>query len=354
MNKIAAGAVAGAVAAIGLVLTPSSALAADCGSPAEQAVFRTVTTPAVPAVEIDVLVIDSEATPEIPAVYEDVKVVDVEAKDAVPAVPAVYEDVKVIDVAASPGSPEVPAVEEVSHIERKLVKEAYTETIVDKEAYTETIAGKWWNWSPNDYQGPQDFEPAFPVDERGTWQGPHTEGGPDGEGTFNASHGNSGNSSWFHRDAAQVIEHPAETHDVVHDAVYEDVKVIDVPAKDAIPAVPPTEEVSHIEHQLVTPEIPGTPAVEEVSHIEHRLVTEAVPAKEEVSHLETIELSPGSPATKGIKLVSAAVPAGEACPTPAALAFTGSELVAGGLTGALLLAGGVLLTVAARRRTQQD
>lgn len=39
------------------------------------------------------------------------------------------------------------------------------------------------------------------------------------------------------------------------------------------PAIPAKPEVSHIEHQLVTPE------VQEVSHIEHQLVTPAVPAE---------------------------------------------------------------------------
>ena len=88
----------------------------------------------------------------------------------------------------------------------------------DKEAYDETVPGKWWNWSPNNTTGPQDYTPGFPGDDRGTWQGPHTEGGPDGSGTFNVSHGASGNSSWFHREAPTVIHHPAETHVVHHPA----------------------------------------------------------------------------------------------------------------------------------------
>ncbi len=81
--------------------------------------------------------------------------------------------------------------------------------VVDVEGWTETIPGSWWNWSPNNSQGPQDYTPIFPTDARGTWQGPHDEGGPDQEeeGTYNESHGNSGNSSWFHRGAPQVIVH---------------------------------------------------------------------------------------------------------------------------------------------------
>jgi hypothetical protein len=57
----------------------------------------------------------------------------------------------------------------------------------------------WWNWSPNHHQGPFDGPPAFPVDARGTWQGPHENGGPsqDTYGTFQQGEGH---GSWFHRD----------------------------------------------------------------------------------------------------------------------------------------------------------
>jgi len=90
-----------------------------------------------------------------------------------------------------------------------------SKTVTDEEAYTEVVTpSQWWNWSPNNTQGPQDYTPNFPSDpDRGTWQGPHTNGGPAGEGTFNVSNGSSGNSSWFHRSPAEVIEHPAETHE---------------------------------------------------------------------------------------------------------------------------------------------
>jgi hypothetical protein len=80
--------------------------------------------------------------------------------------------------------------------------------IIEKETQTrywaegtKEIPSKWWVWSPNNTQGPQDYTPDFPSDDRGTWQGPKTEGGPDKDtfGTFNASNGNSGRSSWFHR-----------------------------------------------------------------------------------------------------------------------------------------------------------
>ena len=60
----------------------------------------------------------------------------------------------------------------------------------------------WWNWSPNKDQGPFDGPPAFPNDDRGTWQGPHENGGPDQDmfGTFNSSNGENGRASWFHRE----------------------------------------------------------------------------------------------------------------------------------------------------------
>lgn len=100
---------------------------------------------------------------------------------------------------------------------------ASDETVVDEEAYTEVIPGtpsQWWNWSPNHQQGPFDGPPAFPTDARGTWQGPHTNGGPAGTGTFDT--GENGRSNWFHRNPAvpeQTIYHPAVTHVVHHDAV---------------------------------------------------------------------------------------------------------------------------------------
>jgi hypothetical protein len=61
---------------------------------------------------------------------------------------------------------------------------------------TPAVLSQWWNFSPNKDQGPLAGEPAFPTDPRGTWEGPHTNGGPDGTGTF--LQGN-GNASWFHR-----------------------------------------------------------------------------------------------------------------------------------------------------------
>ena len=47
-------------------------------------------------------------------------------------------------------------------------------------------ANPWWNWSPNDEQGPQDYTPGFPTDPRGTWHFHPEDGGPDQDtfGTF--------------------------------------------------------------------------------------------------------------------------------------------------------------------------
>lgn len=287
------GAAAGLVFAIAL-LVPSAAQAAACGTPAKDAVYTTVVTPGTPAVT------------------EEVKVVD---QAYVPAVPG------------TPEIPAVPAVEEVSHmVKGELITPA-----------VEAVPSQWWNWSPNDTKGPQDYVPNFPSDDRGTWQGPHTEGGPDGEGTFNTSNENSGNSSWFHREAA--IEG--------HDAVYgPDVKVIDIEAVPGVPAVPAVPEV---------------PAIEEVSHMETRIVTPAVP--------ETSETV----------LVSKAVPAGPACvvppkeeppteppvasPVPVVdqpsvtpmeeplqpLAYTGSNVEPLLMWSALLLAGGLALVGLGRK-----
>lgn len=240
MKVIRAGAVVGGLFAVAL-MAAGPASAATCGTPAVDAVYQTTVTPAVPAVT------------------EQRKVVDVVGVPAVPGTPA---------VPAVPEVPGVPAVEEVSHIEKRLVTPA-----------VDAVPSLWWNWSPNDRKGPQDYVPSFPVDDRGEWQGPHTNGGPDGEGTFNVSNDSNGRSSWFHREPG-VDAVPA---------VYEDVKVIDVAYVPAVPAIPGT------------PEIPAVPEV---------------PAVEEVSHFETVVITPAIPEVTTTTLVTEAVPAGEPCPVP--------------------------------------
>jgi hypothetical protein len=80
-----------------------------------------------------------------------------------------------------------------------------TVTIVDNPAEP----AQWWNFSPNHNQGPLQGEPTFPTDPRGTWQGPHSNGGPAGDQTGTFQQGN-GNGSWFHRMAAtKAVTHEA-------------------------------------------------------------------------------------------------------------------------------------------------
>jgi hypothetical protein len=245
-----AGAAIALAAAAAFAFAPAAS-AADCGQPA---VYKTVTTEATPAV-----------------FGPDVKVIDVEAKEA------------------TPGS---PAVEEVSHIEHRLVSPA----VPGKDAYDEVVTpSQWWNWSPNKDQGPFEGPPAFPVDERGTWEGPHAEGGPgkDEVGTFQQGNGH---GSWFHREAAVIVHHDAVPE---IPAVYEDVKVIDVEAKDAVPATPAVEEVSHLEKgPLVTPATKATS--------KQVLVTEATKACPKTTTAVTHRTPPSST-------------------PPAELAFTGSQ-----------------------------
>ncbi|MFL6002373.1 MAG: hypothetical protein ACJ72P_06145, partial [Nocardioides sp.] len=66
-------------------------------------------------------------------------------------------------------------------------------------AGTPGTAAQWWNFSPNKDQGPLEGEPTFPTDARGTWQGPHTDGGPSQDKTGTFQEGN-GNAPWFHRE----------------------------------------------------------------------------------------------------------------------------------------------------------
>lgn len=131
-------------------------------------------------------------------------------------------------------------------------KEAYDETVTTSEAYDEqvidtpaqpAVAGKWWNFSPNKDQGKLESAPAFPSDPRGTWQGPHTNGGPDGEGTYQVG---KGKASWFHREAGtpavdatyKTVHHDAVTEVVHHDATY---KTVEVPCEEEPPTFTPYE-----------------------------------------------------------------------------------------------------------------
>lgn len=121
-----------------------------------------------------------------------------------------------------PCVPSGPTTETIHH-------DAVTHT-VHHEAVPAT-PDLWWNWSPNKDQGPFDGPPDFPSDIRGTWQGPHENGGPDQDtfGTFNSSNGESGLASWFHRDHGTpgqdaydevVVDQEAYDEIVHHRAVY--------------------------------------------------------------------------------------------------------------------------------------
>lgn len=108
---------------------------------------------------------------------------------------------------------------------------AWTETIEHPAITHEvTVPGTpdlWWNWSPNKQQEPFEGPPDFPVDARGTWQGPHENGGPEQGtyGTFNTSNGENGRASWFHREKGTpettitVVDKEAWTETIEHPAV---------------------------------------------------------------------------------------------------------------------------------------
>jgi hypothetical protein len=130
--------------------------------------------------------------------------------------------------------------------------EAYTEIVpdivhpavgeptitIDNPDYVPAVEAstKWWNFAPNKDQGKLESAPAFPIDERGTWEGPHTEGGPGQDQTGVYQQGN-GNGSWFNRENT-----PGS------DAVGEPTIVVDNP--DYVAEY--TEVVPDIEHPAVT------------------------------------------------------------------------------------------------------
>ena len=145
-----------------------------------------------------------------------------------------------------------------------------TITVVVQEAYDEVIpavpavpAGPdlWWNWSPNNSQGPQNYVPNFPVDARGTWQGPHENGGPM-QGTYGTFQTGGGNSPFFHREHGtpgipgvpeQVIHHPAVTEEIPNP---------DYPCETETPTETPTVPTETPTVPTETPSVPTeTPSV---------------------------------------------------------------------------------------------
>lgn len=134
-------------------------------------------------------------------------------------------------------------------------------TVVDQEAWTQVIEhpaeyetvhhpavepvvepGVWANWAPNNTQGPQDYEPIWPEDERGTWI-VHDQGVPPGhagpDGVYKRAEQPNARSPYFYRQAEVVITEgkdawteeklvkEAWTDTINHPATYKD--VVDVP-----------------------------------------------------------------------------------------------------------------------------
>jgi len=126
----------------------------------------------------------------------------------------------------------------------------------------------WWNWSPNHHQGPFDGPPAFPVDDRGTWEGPHENGGPS-QDTFGTFQQGEGHGSWFHREHGTpgvdaydetVVDQEAYDETVVDSEAYDET-VVDQEAYD---------EVIHHD-AVVCPPNPGDqpPPIITTTHTEH-------------------------------------------------------------------------------------
>ena len=141
-------------------------------------------------------------------------------------------------------------------------EEAWTEEIVHPAVYetihhdavTETAPAIWANWAPNHTQGPQDYVPIWPEDERGTWI-LHDQGIPPGhEGPDGVYQQGGGNSPYFYRQAEKVtviseaydeevlvseewveyVEHPEVSH--------EETVEVDCPDEPEEPEEPPVDE----------------------------------------------------------------------------------------------------------------
>lgn len=118
--------------------------------------------------------------------------------------------------------------EEIFHPE-----EFHFETVV----VSEEVPGVWANWAPNNTQGPQDYVPVWPSDERGTWI-VHEQGVPPGhEGPDGVYQQGAGNSPWFYRQAA-VPEVTKEVKVVDKEAWTETITVVDKEAYDEEVEVP--------------------------------------------------------------------------------------------------------------------
>jgi len=175
-----------------------------------------------------------------------------------------------------PGTPAIPAVEEVSHIEQRLVSEAWDEVVVDVPEHVvhhEAITHTEWKYSKHGGPG----EKWVP---NNTWKYVKEDGtGTNMKPSYGKFYERTSKTRVVVDQEAWDETIPATYKTIHHEAVYEDVKVIDVPAQPEIPAVPavgePTIEVENpdyvpawtevIEHEAVscpTPEPSDEPTPE--------------------------------------------------------------------------------------------
>lgn len=166
-----------------------------------------------------------------------------------------------------------------------LIPASGTETCVPKDAWTETIEHDevyhmetvvispeqpavpeiWANWSPNNTEGPQDYIPVWPQDDRGTWHVhdkiPGGHAGPDG--VYQRDNPGQGNSDWFYRqngrdyipavtEEIKVVDEEAWTEIIEHPAV-----VCDTPTE--TPTLTPTPSQNPTEAPTETPDPIKTP-----------------------------------------------------------------------------------------------
>lgn len=119
----------------------------------------------------------------------------------------------------------------------------HEETVIDQEATPEV----WANFSPNHNEGPFEGPPAYPTDDRGTWQVhdkiPGGHEGPDG--VYERDNPGNGNADWFYRhNATAEVSH---TVTVVDQEAYDEVIHHDAVVCDPGPKPDPIVTTQHIE-----------------------------------------------------------------------------------------------------------
>lgn len=137
----------------------------------------------------------------------------------------------------------VPADAWTETIEHPAVTHEETVVVVDTPAYDEEVFDHWQRYSWTGGPHEPDSPPPFPSDD---WQ-PNVQGDPHGvgvEGAYFRSNGNSGKGDWFYLEAVTTtVHHEAVTHE-------ETVTVVDEPAW--------TETIEH-EAVVCDPEDPKDP-----------------------------------------------------------------------------------------------